>query len=190
MPDQPSANLSDQAVIAGLREGRAELADALIQRHWEAIHRFCKRYLSDAHHAEDVTQATFARLVDGTDLPTGAVKPWLYKIARNRCLDILRRQHRSPTHNRPIRTGFDRAGGGSGPATKAARNERQDLIRQFIDEMPEDYRSVLILKYFEGLSRAEMAEALGVSEAAVKGRLVRASEKLQDELKMITRSHS
>ncbi|RMF71247.1 MAG: sigma-70 family RNA polymerase sigma factor [Planctomycetota bacterium] len=170
---------SDEQLLAAVRDGDAHAAAELAQRYQGAITRYCDSYLHDAARAEDIAQEMFAKLCNTENLPSGPVKPWLYRVARNRCLDLLRRQQRSPTHHNRIRTGFD-----------AARAERRQLIRQIIDEMPEDYRSVLILKYYEDLSRAEMAEALGVTEATVKGRLARASEYLHEQLRKLTGTDS
>lgn len=180
--------VEDMVLVARIRQGDRAAANELTKRYWDAICRFCESFLSSRAEAEDVAQDTFAVLTSEDKLPEGAVRPWLYKVARNRCLDILRRHQRSPTHNRPIRTGFDAALPSSGPATKAARLERHELIRAIISGMPEEYRSVLILKFYEGLSREEMATALGVSEQTVKGRLVRASEYLEEQLRQITGS--
>lgn len=184
----PNPEPNDESLVADLRAGRAAGGAELSRRYWDAIFRFCLTYLADEQRAEDVTQETFARLADTDALPTGAFKPWLYKVARNRCLDILRRWQRSPTHHNRLHTGFDAARLTAGPRTKASRRERQVLIREIIALMPEDYRSVLTLKYYDGFSRAEIAETLGVSEATVKGRLVRASEYLREQLREITGS--
>lgn len=181
-PNTPNPN-TDSTLLSSLRDGNQSAADEILQRYWSALHRFCLTYLGDEALAEDVTQETFARLSDGHELPTGDLRPWLYKVARNRCLDILRRHQRSPTHNRPIRTGFDAARLSAGPKTKALNNERQEQMRQVMSGMPEEYRSVLMLKHVEGLSRAEIAETLGVSEPTIKGRLVRASEYLREALR-------
>jgi RNA polymerase sigma-70 factor (ECF subfamily) len=181
---------SDDALLSGLRSGREGYAEELARRYWAAIQRFCAAYLGDADLAEDVTQETFVRLADGHDLPDGAVRPWLYKVARNRCLDVLRRRQRSPTHNRPLRTHVDHADSTMGPQTRTARQERREVIRAIIDQMPDEYREVLILKFYEGLSREEIATAVGATEAAVKGRLVRASEYLQEQLRKITGSQA
>ncbi len=190
MDSTRSTSENDAVLMDGLRAGDRACAESLTQRYWPAINRFCLSYLSDDQLAEDVTQDTFAKLIPDGDLPAGDVKPWLYKVARNRCLDILRRHQRSPTHHRQFRTGFDAPLASSGPQTKAARQERQRLIRDIVSSMPEDYRSVLTLKHFEGLSRAEIAESLGVTETVVKGRLVRASEYLREQLRQITGSSS
>lgn len=179
--------MTDEELVAQLQTAnRPAAVEELTRRYWSAIVRFCGAYLGDDALGEDVAQETFAKLLENDEPPTGAIKPWLYRVARNHCLDIHRRHQRSPTFNRPIRTGVDAGGGSSGPGTKAARNERQELIRQIIEQMPDDYRAVMILKYYENLSREEMAAALGVSEQAVKGRLVRASEYLHEQLQKLT----
>lgn len=180
MDQNPTQFQNDSSLVDSLRDGNRDAADAILQKYWNALHRFCATYLGDEALAEDVTQETFAKLSDGRELPTGDLRPWLYKVARNRCLDILRKHQRSPTFNRPIRTGFDAAGQSAGPRTKVVANERQELMRQVLSSMPEEYRSVLMLKHVEGLSRGEIAEALGVSEPTIKGRLVRASEYLRE----------
>lgn len=179
---------TDDELMQRIRLGERDALAELTARYWDSIRRFCASYLEDEALAEDVAQETFARLASGgEELPTGAVKPWLYKVARNRCLDVLRRHQRSPTHNRPIKSSFDAARDTAGPQTRAVREERAELLRRIIADMPEEYRSVLMLKHFENLTREEMAEALGLTDAAVKGRLVRASEYLRQELAKHTR---
>ncbi|MCB9855040.1 MAG: sigma-70 family RNA polymerase sigma factor [Phycisphaerales bacterium] len=174
---------SDAELLEAIRAGRHDAYQQLSDRYWAAIHRFAASYLHDDARAEDVTQETFAKLTDADTLPDGDIKPWLYKVARNKCLDILRRWQRSPTHNRNMKTGFDVARQTAGPQTRMARDERRELIRQIIADMPEEYRSVLTLKHFEGMSRSEMAVVLEITEIAVKGRLVRASDYLRDQLR-------
>jgi RNA polymerase sigma-70 factor (ECF subfamily) len=177
---------ADERLRDGLRERDARCVEELLRRFHDPLLRYGGSYLNDAALAEDVVQQVFAKLAEGEGTPDGALKPWLYRVVRNRCLDILRRQKRSPTHNKRLRTGFDAARRTAGPGTRMARDERRALIREIIERMPEDYRGVLMLKYFEGFTRAEIAESLGVSEAAVKGRIVRASEHLESELRKYT----
>ena len=177
---------SEERLAGALRTGSAEAQAEAHRRYRPGLLRFCSSYLGDESGAEDVVQETLGKLAGGGAAFEGAARPWLYKVARNRCLDILRRQKRSPTRNRPLRTGFDVAAGVTGAGTRLAKEERRRLIRQIIEEMPEDYREVLHLKYFEDFSRVEMATALGLSEAAVKGRLVRASEYLHEQLRKFT----
>lgn len=188
MRDAEAPQPTDETLMQRICDGDRTAADALTRRYWDAIQRYCVSYLHEAALADEVAQETFAKLSSAEHPPQGAVRPWLYRVARNRCLDILRRFQRSPTHHKRINTGFEAARDSAGPRTQAARRERQVLIRNLIDAMPEPLRSVLILKYYEDFSRAEMAEALDISEAAVKGRLVRATRELEEQLRRITGS--
>ncbi len=179
---------TDIELLEALRGGDRTALDDLTRRYWDAIQRYCRTYLGDPARADDVAQETFAKLGDPDKAPTGDVRPWLYRVARNRCLDIMRHHKRSPTHANRLQTGFEAARSEAGPRTRFARTERAELIRGIIDQMPEELRSVLILKFYENLSRSEMAGALDVTEQTVKGRLVRASRQLEEELRRITGS--
>lgn len=172
-------SLSVSGPIGTVREDHVAAPDAIFEKYKAALHRFCMGYLGDEALAEEVARETFARLSDGRELPSGDLRPWLYKVARNHCLDIMRRRQQSLS-----RSGFaDAARLGAGRPTGAVYNERQELMRQVLSNMPEEYRGVLMLKHVEGLSRAEIAEALEVSEPTIKGRLVRASEHLREALR-------
>jgi RNA polymerase sigma-70 factor (ECF subfamily) len=177
---------TDEQLAEALRRADPAAGAEATRRYWPAIARFCRTYLRDEQQAEDVAQETFAKLQPPAALPAGPLRPWLYRLARNRCLDLLRRENRSPTAGPPLRSGFDAPTATGGPATKAARSERDDLIRAALDTLPEDYRAVLVMKYYEGLSREEIAAVLEVTEQTVKGRLVRGAEYLRGELRKFT----
>lgn len=179
------ASLADDSLADRLRNQEAGALDELFRRYRPPIERFCARYLRDEALGEDVAQDTFARIAAG-GLPEGALRPWLYRIARNRCLDILRRRQISPTHGRPLETGVDAIRASAGPGTRVAGAERDALLRELVDQMPDEYRSALLLKHVENLSRSEIAATLEISEASVKGRLARASKSLQELLDRVT----
>lgn len=187
MPSESEHHSSpDGDLVADLARDPGAALAAIQQRYSVALQRFAANLLRDATRAEDVVQETLGKLTQRVNHPQGELKPWLYRLTRNACLDILRKQQRSPTHNRPLRTGVDRARTTVGPGTRMVRAERRALIREIIDQMPDDYREVLLLKYFEGLSRVEIAGALAVSEQTVKGRLARASDHLETQLRQYT----
>lgn len=171
-------SLSQSGLNSTVPEETGAASDAILAKYNDALHRFCMGYLGDEALAEEVTRETFARLSDGTELPSGDLRPWLYKFARNHCLDIIRRRQQSIS-----RGGFAEAARFGAGRPIGVYNERQELMRQVLSNMPEEYRSVLMLKHVEGLSRAEIAEALEVSEPTIKGRLVRASEHLREALR-------
>lgn len=150
--------------------------------HHAALVRFARSLLADPAAAEDVAQETLLRFQSAPP-PAGETRPWLYRIARNLCLDILRRRNMSPTRGARANSSPDPAADTAGPATRAAADDRREFIHRALEAMPNDYREVLILKHFEGLSREEIASVLELSEQAVKGRLVRASEYLREQLR-------
>lgn len=181
------AKIPDEELAEQLRGGAEGALDELFRRYQPAIQRFCGRYLGDEALGEDVSQDTFARIAGGVT-PEGALRPWLYRVARNRCLDILRRRQISPTHGRPLKTGIDAIRASAGPGTRVAGAERDALLRELVHQLPDEYHSVLLLKFVGGLSRQEIAAALEVSEASVKGRLARGLEALQELVDRVTGS--
>ncbi len=172
----------DAELLEQLRGGDPAAARLLSDRYRPVLVRFACSLLDSADAAEDVAQETLARL-QPENLPSGELRPWLYRVARNLCLDLLRRRKVSPTFWRALPSGFDPARTTAGPGTRVANAERDARVRAILDAMPEEYRSVLMLKHVEGLSRAEIAEVLEVSEISVKGRLVRAAVYLRERLR-------
>lgn len=181
-----AAEPADDALRDALLGGAPHALAAITERYRAPIVRFCLHLLGDAGQAEDQAQITFAKLLSPEGRPLGALRPWLYRLAHNGCMDRLRRAQRSPTRQHGLRTGFDAPRRSSGPRTRAERQERQALIRAIIDAMPDEYRSVLLLRYFEGLEREEIAAALEITPTAVKGRLARASAYLEEQVRQIS----
>lgn len=179
--------LSDENLIERIRAGDTTAVAELAERYRTALHRFVENLLNDPACAEDLVQDVFTKLAAHSDLPHGSVRPWLYKVARNRAYDLLRRANRSPTAHR-LPTGIDAAQTATGVATRAAKQERDSLIRDIVSAMPDEYRDVVTLKYFENLSRDEIALVLDLTDAAVKGRLARGLEHLRTELRRLTGS--
>jgi RNA polymerase sigma-70 factor (ECF subfamily) len=178
----------DTTRLESLRQGDLAAAAALAESYRPGLVRFARSMLGNDAAAEDAAQEALARLNGVAQLPEGQLRPWLYRVTRNLCLDILRRRKASPTWAGQMPTACEPARSTAGPATRVAAAERDELIRRILDSMPEEYRSVLLLKHFEELSRQEIAAVLEISETAVKGRLVRASEYLREELRKLTGS--
>ena len=172
----------DLALVARIRSGDPTAIAELALRYRTSLERFARSMLADDHAAEDVAQETLARLKQQL-LPVGPPRPWLYRIARNLCLDRLRHNKASPTFGGRLRTGFDAPKNSAGPATRLGKAERDARVHSVLDQMPPEYRDVLLLKHFDDLSREEIAAVLDISEAAVKGRLVRGAEYLRDQLR-------
>jgi len=174
-PPAPRARLreeSDEALVAATRSGREGAFAALFARHWGPLLGFCRKMLGSTEDAEDVLQEVFtaahaAILADEREI---RVRPWLHRIARNRCLNHLRR---------PVAEGRDSMDvhpDGDGASTAELVHHREELRAIFDDlnELPETQRTALLLRQLGQLSYAEVAALTGTTVPAVRSRLVRA----------------
>jgi RNA polymerase sigma-70 factor, ECF subfamily len=160
------------------------------------ILRYATR-LVGAHEAEDLTQEVFLKVSQGLKDFRGQsqISTWIYRIATNAAFDRLH----SPSFKRIVRQGTsgfpvseidmevedkDLWSGQKAPSidTLLIRKEMNLCIRDFVEELPSNYRAVVVLSELEGMKNNEIAEILGVSLHTVKIRLHRAKDKLRKEL--------
>ncbi|MDT7582200.1 MAG: hypothetical protein QOK35_3465, partial [Pseudonocardiales bacterium] len=167
---------SDEQLLALFRAGREEAFRVLHDRYHERLLAYVRHMLRGNSEAEDIVQDVFERAYGA--LRTGereiAVRPWLYRVAHNRCIDYVRRAPATPLLPDELLPG------GIDPVAEAER--REDLRRLVTDlhALPEQQRSALIIRELEGLSYNELATALGVTVPAVKSLLVRARSGLAE----------
>ena len=157
------------------------------------ILRYMARLVGE-NEAQDLTQEVFVKIIRTLNMFRGeaSLSTWVYRIATNTALDRLRspsfRQvqiglsEQSPDYEPEI---ADRNAwtGECAPLLEhqVFRKEMSECICNFVEKLPENYRTVLILSEFEGLGNSEISEILGVSLDTVKIRLHRAREKLKEE---------
>lgn len=175
----------ERLLIERLQAGDAAAIAALERRFGPELRLFCRRMLSNVATAEDVVQDVFATCcrVDPELFPTHSVRGWLYKIARRRCIDTGRRRRDAAPGAEAVRRvqpGFDNAIDPlTTPAGKALKRDRAARILTLLDDLDDDLRSVVVMRYFQDLSRKEIAEAIGLSLAGTKARLARAMDELR-----------
>ena len=167
---------SDESLVARFRAGDADAYATIVARYRERLIAYAGRVLQGRDEAEDVVQDVFMRahralLAD--DRPM-MLKPWLYRIAHNRCMDMLRRplpvlDELSEQHASAI----DVAG-------RAQEREEFDAIVADIGGLPGQQRSALLIRELEGLSYEDLAMALDTTVGAVKSLLVRARVNLAE----------
>lgn len=191
MPLDPKAPGAEAAAIEALARAaaagdRAAFAP-LVERLAPGLHRFAARLLSDPAEAEDVTQESFTRLWrmlgdgSGGEAPRAPVRPWLYRTARNLCIDRLRRRGRL-VEETAARAETTQDPAPTPEAVTAEREAAADLHRA-IEGLPERQRSALLLVHIEGLSGRETAAILDASEEAVESLLARARRSLRAALR-------
>jgi RNA polymerase sigma factor (sigma-70 family) len=162
----------DQRLVAAIRGHNVAAFEVLFDRHRARLLAFCRGIVGSAEDGEDVLQEVFvaahaAMLADERPIN---VKPWLYRIARNRCLNHLRR---------PVADGQDTmdllpyCDGASAADTVAGREEIRAIFTD-VSELPETQRTALVLREIDDLSYEDIAQAMGTTLPAVKSLLVRA----------------
>lgn len=144
--------------------------EAIYNRHKGAIYSFCLRILNDADEAKDVVQEVFVRYFETPAKFDGeiSVKVWLFKSARNRCLNIIRDKGRLSSFG----SGGDEFPGGD-PRDPDLR-DASDIVHNLFERMPDDYKEVLILREWNELSYEEIARTLETTVSAVKSKLFKA----------------
>lgn len=176
--DEREADLDlTPTLIAHLREGRAGAGQLLDRMYRERLIGFCLGYLGDRDRAEDVVQDVFVRVLRSDAVP-GSFRAWIYRICRNRCLDVNRNLARR-RDDRPLPAPSLLRAQTTGHLTRLVRGERHERLRELMRELPAEQHEVLLLRYGEGLSRLEIAEVLGIPEKLVKSRLFHGLEKLR-----------
>lgn len=147
-----------------------QLAREWYEQHRTGIYRFALSLLRSPEQAEDVLHETFVRLLSGKfACPTpGKEKAWLFKVARNLCLDILRRRVRELELP---------------PAIAAPAGENWAFL-ELISPLPQAEQEILSLKFIGGFTHKEIAGITGTTVHAAKKRYERAIQKLREEMEV------
>ena len=163
----------DERLVDQIRRGNELAFEVAFERHGTGILAFCRHMLGSREEAEDAVQHTFAaayRDLQRSGERSIALKAWLYTIARNRCLSVLRARREQAAELHDVAT--------EGLSEQVEqRAELRDLLAD-VRELPEDQRAALLLAEAAGLSHAEVAEVLGCEVASVKGIVFRARSSL------------
>jgi RNA polymerase sigma-70 factor (ECF subfamily) len=161
------------------RNGDRQAFDQLVERYHGRLFRFAYRVLSDKAEAEDAVQEAFVRAYRAlaTYRPEGFFTSWIYRITLNEC----RRRVRQRETSVPLDEAKQEAGA-SDPMGAVLRGDRDRRLREAIRALPEHYRIVLMLFYFEELSVEEIAKAMSLGVSAVKVRLHRGRNRLAERL--------
>jgi RNA polymerase sigma factor (sigma-70 family) len=169
---------SDERLITLIRRGHHGAFEALVKRYQARLQAFCRHMLGSKEDAEDVLQEVFAAafnaiLADERDIN---VRPWLYRIARNRSLNHLRRVQAIGVDSMDIHL----AEGGMSTADKVHKREEFRQLVSDVQDLPETQRTALLLREIDALSYDQIAEAMETTVPSVKSLLVRARVSLAE----------
>lgn len=177
---------TDEALVARYQRGDVAAFEALLDRHRRGVFRFLLRFVGDAERADDLAQDCWMRFIGAAPRWTasGRFKTWLYAVARNLATDAARRathrDHEPLEHSAAERRGHD------GAEAAAGAPEGDVLLRAALEHaiaaLPAEQREVFLLREYEGLSFAEVAEVTGAIVPTVKSRMRYALEALRRTL--------
>ena len=159
---------TDEALARRAAEGQREAFEELVRRHRARVYALALRICRNADDAEDALQETFIAAYRA--LPRfdrrARVSTWLYRIATNKCYDLLARR-RATTDSAGLPEQAD-------PRDPFAGSERQGLLTRALDGLPEQFREAALLCDVCGLTPAEAGEVTGIPEGTMKSRSFRA----------------
>lgn len=181
------SELRDEEVVGRVLAGETALFEILMRRYNQRLYRVSRVILRDDSEAEDVMQDAYVRAYEHLDQFAGraAFSTWLTRIAIHEALARKRKRGRMDELDALPSNGESMSimkSSAPSPEAGTATTEARELLEQAIDNLPEAYRAVVMLREVEEMSVAETAESLGVSDAVVKTRLHRAHAMLRKEL--------
>jgi RNA polymerase sigma factor (sigma-70 family) len=178
----------DEQLVAAARDGSDAAFEALFRRYRDRITAYVRGIVADHGRAEDIVQDVFIsahRNLLASDREI-AFKPWVYEVAKNACIDQIRRAKRSNEVSidsddfSAREEGRLSAGAASTDATVRRRQEL-DSLKMAFNELPEQQHEVLVMRELEGLSYDKISRRMGLSRSAVESMLFRARRRLKDE---------
>jgi RNA polymerase sigma factor (sigma-70 family) len=178
---------SDDQLVAAVREGSEEAFEALYRRYRPRIVGYVRSMCSDHARAEDVAQDAFMSALRGLRSSDKeiAFRPWLYEIAKNACIDHMRRAGRSPEVSidsedfSPQEEG--RISQSVAPTdAEVTRREELESLQMAFGDLPQSQHEILVMREFEGLSYDRIGRRMGLSRGAVESLLFRARRTLRD----------
>jgi RNA polymerase sigma factor (sigma-70 family) len=177
---------SDERLVALTRRGNQAAYEALVGRYQSRLLAFCRHMLGSREDAEDVLQEVFAASFNAmlADERPLNVRPWLYRIARNRSLNHLRRTQAIGVDSMDVHL----AEHGTTTADKVHKREEFRQLMEDVQGLPETQRTALLLREIDALSYEQIAEAMETTVPSIKSLLVRARVSLAEaaEARLLT----
>ncbi len=179
----PDSDFNEEDVLLRASQGDRDAFGQLYERYTERIFNYVYYRTGNVHDAEDLTARVFQRAMNHISNYTDRGVPfsaWLYRIAHNLVANWHRdrsRRQEIPINDLPVLPAK-----GDHPETNLVRTEEQDALLRLIRRLPSERQNLLILKFVENLSNAEIGQIMGRSEGAVKSLYHRTLLSLRDEI--------
>ncbi len=181
--------ISDETLVERFMAGDVTAFNSIVERHQHKVYAIAYRMTRSREDSLDITQEVFLRAHRsiGQWRPLRKFRHWLYRIATNMTIDVLRKRQRRAGvivdgEDFSMDRGIAAPSSGRGPVGRITLEERGGQIGKAIERLPERQRAVIVLRYYEDMSIKEIAAVVGCTEGTVKTHLFRATGKLRDLL--------
>jgi RNA polymerase sigma-70 factor (ECF subfamily) len=180
----------DVQLMLALKKGDRSAFEVLMRKYYARILNFIYRFLGNRQIAEDLTQDVFMKVYKSAFRyrPRSQFQTWLYTIAKNTCLNQLRRKRTMMVsldqtfHASDNEFRTEIADPDADPDRELLQKERASMIRAAVNALPNNQRMAVILRRYENFSYAQIATTLNVTDKAVKSLLSRAKVNLKNKL--------
>ena len=174
----------DQALLSQIVNHQAEALGTLYDRYGRLLYSVAYHLVGNQQLAEEITLDVFRRVWEKADsyrADRASVRTWLTSMARNRAIDILRREGVRPEHNSISWTelNIEPSAGGRSPETAVSNQMQQQKVHNALTELPQEQQEVLVLAFFHGYSHSEIANRLEMPLGTVKTRIRLGMQKLR-----------
>jgi RNA polymerase sigma-70 factor (ECF subfamily) len=175
---QTMTSRTDIELLNDMQNGNSRSLGELYERYKGPLYAFCLQMLRNEAKAEDAVHDTFIKVARQAHTLThaAAFRGWIFQIARNETLMILRKSQPVPIDD------HDDVWEDQTPLTLLERDERTEIVRSALQSLKIHYREVLLLREFQELSYSDIAAITGSTESAVRSRLFHARRALADKL--------
>ncbi len=191
--------ITEIELIKRAAKGDANAFESLMVQYEPPVYKLCYRMMGNPEDAQDMCQETFLKAwkhLEGFHMDS-AFSTWLYRLASNCCLDLLRSKKRKPTISlvQEDEDGeeltYEPADPSPQPDEVLIKKEEQQLLQQALLSLDEQQRAILTLRVVNDLSYEDISHILQIKEGTVKSRLARARENLRKKvLQLGNKSHS
>ena len=181
--------MDEMKLIEKARDGDRSAFEQLVKLHEKNVYSLALKLTKNREDALDAAQEAFLKAWISLKSFRGDSKfsSWLYRLTYNTCLDFLRKSKKgeiiSLTSEEDEETVADIKDPAPTPEEQTVKREIKKTVQNAVDALPEEHRQIIVMREFTGMSYAEIAESMSISEGTVKSRLSRARAKLAEILR-------
>lgn len=186
----PGESASDQQLVKRVQKGDKTAFDLLVLKYQHKVHAIVARYIHDQAEVDDVVQESFIKAYRALGKFRGDSQfyTWLYRIAVNTAKNVLVSRNRRPPQSdvdivdAEYYSGSERLRDNDSPENLAFRDELQEVVNEALANLPEDLRTAVTLREFEGLSYEDIAAIMECPVGTVRSRIFRAREAMDQKI--------